>query len=229
MNLKSRAKRKKRRFFLFGGYRKPIKLRMVHVYFLTMMLLAICWFSVMFIDTGIYRKTTTCNDINVERDAYLCFDVNVNNYLHAEPVDCTKVIDDLDVHVLCYLKYYNIATAASIAFSFMQLIVFGIYITFAITLFCVAKWKYGNIFIGLIWAVSAILIVVVIVVIVIALDNSDDTKYETINFLYGDRVARYIICVLGCLTVVLLAGLSPYNWLIKHEPKKLLPTFDSSV
>lgn len=225
-----KGKGKNKRIYLFGGYKEPRKPGMVHVYFMTMMFLAICWFIVMFVDTAIYRKTTTCNDINVQKNAYVCFDVNADKYHQAEPVDCAKVIDDLDVHVLCYLKYFNFPTAASIAFSFMQLIVFGIYVTFALTLYVVAKWKNRK-FVFIIWVLLAIIIVAAIISVVIAFDQADSTQNTGLNFLYGDRVPRYIICGLGCLTVLLLAAFSPYCWLIEHNPKKLYLTFafDSGV
>ena len=225
----AKGKGKNKMKFLFGGYKEPRKPLMVHVYFMTMMFLAICWFFVMFVDTAIYRKTTTCNDINVQKNAYVCFDVNADNYHRAEPVDCAKVIDDLDVHVLCYLRYFNFPTAASIAFSFMQLIVFGIYVTFAITLYFVAKWKNGKFISIIIWVVSAVIMVAVIISVVVALDQEDSTQDTGLNFLYGDRVPRYIICGLGCLTVLLLSALSPYCWLIEHDPEKLYLTFDSGV
>ena len=65
----------KRRTYLFGGYRNPKCPCMLHVYFLVMLLVVFNWFCLILIDTAIYRKTTTCNDLNVKDDAYLCFDV----------------------------------------------------------------------------------------------------------------------------------------------------------
>ena len=222
--------------FLFGGYKNPQHLRrarMIHVYFMTMMFLAICWFIVVFVDTAIFRKTMTCNDINVEEHAYVCFDVNANDYHHSKPVDCNEVIDKRDVHVLCYLQYYNFPTAASIAFSFMQLIVFGIYVTFALTLLIVrwhlvTKCKYKKYIIrvvsGLIIVVF-IVIPIIILIIIIILDHVNEAQNTGFNFLYGERVPRYFMCVLGCLTLFLLAGLSPYWWLIE-DTEKFYPKFD---
>ena len=94
----------------------------------------------MFFDTAFYRKTTTCNDVNTRQDAFLCFDVSES--IKDGPIDCTDPVnkDDPDVYVICYLQYFNFPVALSLAFSFAQLIIILIHISFTLTLWYVKNF-----------------------------------------------------------------------------------------
>ena len=86
-----------------------------YAYLSLMGFLIVLWFLVVLVDSLIYRKTTTCNDINVDDDSYVCFDLN-NKW---EIVDCQS--DQRSRNVFCYL--YTISPSAfGIAFSVASLI-----------------------------------------------------------------------------------------------------------
>lgn len=210
-----------RREYLFSGYRIPRQPWMLHIYYLAMLLVVFNWFVIMLIDTAFYRKTTTCNDLNVRRNAYLCFDVSKPT--SAGPIDCTKqeIKDDLDIHVLCYLENFNFPTAISLAFSFAQLIIVSIHISFTFTLWCVRKFSPSA-------AISVNVLVVAIytvIVIICAIIADSDKHDEGSNFFYGDRMMRIFMVIWGFVTVILLTLFSPYNWLIDKHYRQYLSSY----
>ena len=213
-----------RREYLFGGYRIPKNPHLLHAYYLAMLVTVANWFFVMFFDTAFYRKTTTCNDLNVRRDAYLCFDVSQS--ILAGPVNCTDptIRDDLDIYVLCYLKFFNIPVALSLAFSFAQLMILLIHISFALTLWCVKNFKpYAS------FALHAILFVLYVTLFfcygVVVGVNANDVQYEGPNLFYGGRILRILMVILGGVTLFLLTLLSPYSWLIDKHYREHCPTY----
>ena len=213
-----------RREYLFGGYRIPKNPHLLHAYYLAMLVTVANWFFVMFFDTAFYRKTTTCNDLNVRRDAYLCFDVSKS--ILAGPVNCTDptIRDDLDIYVLCYLKFFNIPVALSLAFSFAQLMILLIHISFALTLWCVKNFKPYAAF-----ALHAILFVLYVTLFfsygVVVGVNANDVQYEGPNLFYGGRILRIFMVILGGVTLLLLTLLSPYSWLIDKHYREHCPTY----
>ena len=88
------------REILLGGYRILRKLWMFHLYCLAMIYIVANWFLIMFFDTFLYRKSSTCNDLDVRDDAYLCF--NVERSIKTPPIDCTdpRVRDNDDIYVI---------------------------------------------------------------------------------------------------------------------------------
>jgi hypothetical protein len=212
-----------RREFLLGGYGVPKRPFMVHAYFLTMVLLVANWFLVMFFDTAFYRKTTTCNDLNTRRDAYLCFDVSKS--ILAGPTNCTDPVikDDLDIYVLCYLQYFNFPVALSLAFSFAQLVILLIHISFTLTLWCVKNvTPYAALVIHLIMLVSYIIFWVVYLPILYT--NVNNLEYKG-NLFYGHRILRFFMAFLGLLTLLFLTIFSPYKWLIDKNNREHRPTY----
>lgn len=213
-----------RREFLFGGYGIPKRPWRVHAYYLAMLMVVANWFFVMFFDSAFYRKSTTCNDLNVRRDAYLCFDISKS--ILAGPTNCTDpaIRDDLDIYVLCYLEFFNFPIALSLAFSFSQLMIILIHISFALTLWCVKNFT----------PIAAIVIHVILCVLylmfflvygpIVGL-NVNDVKFQGINIFYGDRVLRMVMVFLGFITIVLLTILSPYYWLIDKYHREYRPTY----
>ena len=59
---------------------------MLHIYFLLIIFAVFNLGAAMFVDNFFYRKTTTCNDLNVRNDAYQCF--NAEDPLESDPVEC---------------------------------------------------------------------------------------------------------------------------------------------
>ena len=216
-----------RQEFLFGGYRNPKRICCLHTYFLTMLVIVLNWFLLMFFDTAFYRKTTSCNDINVKRDAYMCFDVS--KPLSDGPIDCTANEQNDDLHVLCYLKSFNIATALSLAFSFAQLVILLIYISFSYTLWCVKNCNARcALFSHVVILVAYIVFGCLVYGLLIGL-NAKDLKYsEGWNIFYGDKILHIIMFVCCGVTIFFLTLLSPYCWLIRDN-KEHYPTFKEEV
>ena len=207
-----------RRELVLGGYGVPKRPYMLHVYFLTMVLVVANWFFVMFFDTAFYRKSTTCNDLNTRRDAYLCFDVSKS--ILAGPTNCTDpaIKDDLDIYVLCYLQYFNFPTALSLAFGLAQVIILLIHISFTLTLWCVKNFTpYAALVIHLIILISYIIFWVVYLPILYT--NVNEVEYRG-NLFYGHRILRYFMGFLGLLTLFFLTIFSPYEWLIDKNSSK---------
>lgn len=55
-----------------------------------MIFVAINCFFIMFVDNFLYRKSTTCNDLNVRNDDYSCFDVK--DPLPSFPGNCSDPV-----------------------------------------------------------------------------------------------------------------------------------------
>ena len=70
--------------YLFEGckYEKSKSKCCLHAYFTLMIFVATNWFFIMFVDNFLYRKSTTCNDLNVRNDDYSCFDVKIHSQVH---------------------------------------------------------------------------------------------------------------------------------------------------
>ena len=214
-----------RREYLFGGYGNPRTPWKLHAYYLAMLLIVANWFFVMFFDTAIYRKTTTCNDLNVRRDAYLCFDIS--KPITAGPTNCTDpaIRDDLDIYVLCYLQYFNFPIALSLSYSFVQLIIILIHISFSITLWCVKNYTPIAAFL-----LHATLFIVYLVIFlfygfIVKTNAVANIKYEGFNFFYGDRILRFVMAILGGISLLVLTLLSPYYWLIDKHHREYCPAY----
>ena len=85
-----------------------------------MTVLAGLWFIVMTLEHLVYRKTGTCNDINVNNNDFTCF--NLKN--HSLKIDCTsEEAMDPNIEVFCYLYHFS-PSAVAIGFSTYQFILF---------------------------------------------------------------------------------------------------------
>ena len=119
-----------------------------YAYFITAIVLAITWFVLISIEGGIYRKTTTCNDINVQDKSFSCFAVtnktgpDKRRIIGTMPIDCA-IGKNPNISVFCYLFNLNPA-AIGIAFSIVNLIIAAITAYFKIAIYCVSKIKYGK-------------------------------------------------------------------------------------
>lgn len=100
------------REYLFGGYRYPKNICMLHAYYLSMIFVVFNWFIIMFIETAFYTKTTTCNDPDLKDNDYQCYYVTDKPYHH--PINCE---DDPTAHVICYIGNFRFPWAVSLAYS----------------------------------------------------------------------------------------------------------------
>lgn len=87
-------------------------------YFTILLVLLFFLFLSMFCNFFIYRKTSTCNDINVANNHYICFNIN-DGY---SEVDChlEKYTTDSNLEVICYLTDWDFFRALGIAFGAIQ-------------------------------------------------------------------------------------------------------------
>lgn len=109
--------------YFFHGY--------TYYYFVSVVTLACLWFVIMIIENAIYRKTTTCHDINVRDNSFTCFNVTKSDF---KPIPITCAIGKSPTtEVFCYLFQPNIA-AFGIAFSIFKLIIFGVTVYFKIAI-----------------------------------------------------------------------------------------------
>ena len=89
---------------------------MAYIYYVYMMFMSIMWFIATAIEFSIYRKTTTCNDINVDVKSFRCFDVGKKfSVINCDAPDITER------KVICYLYSPSIA-GFGVAFSTAKLI-----------------------------------------------------------------------------------------------------------
>ena len=142
---------------LFIAGRKVEKASQITSYFYltAMSILIVLWFLVVLVENIIYRETTTCNDINVDDDNYVCFNKKW------ERVDCQS--DQRSKNVFCYL--YTISPSAfGIAFSVASLISTLVSVSFRVALFFSdAKCSYvGIILIQVLIVIGSIFSVVIL-------------------------------------------------------------------
>jgi hypothetical protein len=179
-----------------------------------MLAVVLNWFLMMFVDTAIYRKSTTCNDLNIKNGDYMCFDVEES--IIRGPIDCEDSKYDKS-HVICYIKYWNFPVGLSLAFSFAQMVITVIHISFVFTL-CSGKKCSTCCAVLANWIAVCLYCAGFIVYGVFMGKNVHGLKhYEGVNFFYGLRVMRIIMVVWGFVTLFLIACCSPYCWLEKDS------------
>lgn len=203
------------RKFLFGGFKNPRCPWMVHIYYITMLLIVTIWFVIMFI-SAIFDKTTAYSDINGKST---CSDVSkaVTN-----PPDC----EDPEIHDTPAFHSFtnlNLAKAFSLAYGLTRLIMFGIHFSFKLTIWCVRKFSPCV-------ALSVNLVAITIYIIIISYSimaylNDDLPFSEEVNIFYAGGVMRYAMIGWGFITLLLLLLVSPYYWLINKYDRHYLPTF----
>ena len=146
------------REYLFGGYRYPKNICMLHTYYLPMLFVVFNWFIMIFIDNAFYAKTTTCNDPRLNESDYQCFDLTKPR--GSGPVDCSEVVPG-DPHVICYIRNLRLAYAVSLAYGVTESAILVTQVLFIATLWCTKKGHCGcaiimNLFLTIVYT-SAIL------------------------------------------------------------------------
>ena len=81
-------------------------------YYIIELILLGLLFLVLFCNFLLYRKTSTCNDINVKTEYSICFDIND----HYKKVDCISK-QEPDLQVICYLTDFAFFRALGTAFA----------------------------------------------------------------------------------------------------------------
>lgn len=173
-----------------------------YFYFITTIVLASLWFIAMAIENAFYRKTTTCNDINVQDNSFTCFDVTKSDF-DPVPISC-EIGKSPDVEVFCYLFHPNIA-ALGIAFSIFKLILFGVTVYFKIAIKLVES-DCGMYFMIV---AQGIFIALALFALPSILPSIHFATTIDIYFFRGSAVIRWFMFVLLIITAVLLI---PVPW-----------------
>lgn len=100
----------------------------LYTYFISVAFLATLWGMTLIAENLFYRKTGTCNDINVEDKSYTCF--NVHGYTQ---VNCLTEMRPSNTTVFCYL-YSPSPGAIGIGFGTYSAIIFGVTVYFNIAI-----------------------------------------------------------------------------------------------
>ena len=198
-------KAEKRQVYLFGD--KEFKIErcpcfhpvLVHgytyFYFILVGIVAFHWFMAMVADNLLYRKTTTCKDINVKDSSFSCFTIN-NHTL----IDCKDVMDN--VPIICYLYHGLTLAAFGIGFSVFHSIIFGVtvYFKFAVK---IAESKCGKCVLILF---QILLTVIPLFVLPSILPTVHFLTASNVYFFYGNAAIRWVMFVLICITPAILVN-----------------------
>jgi hypothetical protein len=172
-----------------------------YLYFILVIFLAFFWFIAMVIENGIYRKTTTCNDIDVKDNSFTCF--NVESQFNPTAIDCSAAIHT-NIEVFCYLYQPNFA-AFGVGFSIFKLIIFSVTVSFKVAI-KIAESQCGQV---LLLFVQILLLLVSLVALPSILSAVHFTATLEIYFFHGNAVIRWVMFVLIILTALLLI---PVPW-----------------
>ena len=177
-----------------------------YLYFSYMLVMCVMWFIAMTVELSIYRKTGTCNDINVEVQSFSCFDVD-NNF---EKIDCEHTPDIATRRVICYLYSPTIA-GFGVALSAAKLI--SLVGDFAYNLILRGTSKCGVCTAVLRCLGLALAVPGFVVFMVLGHNRIFDTNY----FTYGGIPMRYVQLLLLFFTVIGILLLSPWKTYSNEE------------
>ena len=171
-----------------------------YFYFTYMLLMCCLWFIATAVELSIYRKTGTCNDINVKVQSFSCFDVG-NDYAK---IDCKNTSDIDTRHVICYLYSPNIA-GFGVAYSAAKLI--SVLADTAFTTVLKLTYLTGAELAGFLRILS---LVSALVCLSLFLWATQTERLEEDYFTYGGIPMRATQLLLLCLTVAGVILLPPW-------------------
>ena len=179
-----------------------------YFYFISVAILASFCFLAMLVENGLYRKTTTCNDINVEDSSYACFNMTRRKDFKLKRVDCS-LRGNGNINVFCYWYQPNAATfgIAFSTFSFV-LVVVAVYFKIAIK---IVEFPCVRYLLAVLQICAIILSSIVLLAILPTLHYTEtkQTKDTTIYFFHGNAVVRWALFFLTHFTVTLVI---PVPW-----------------
>ena len=217
--------------------KKRITRKWVHLYFVLLCFLIVFWAVATFSSSVLYRKSTSCTDLDVEDTDLSCFllsneDVpeGIQQIIDEEKGDlvpCDKVeeyIDEtnstFDLEIICYQYVLNPLAAAGIAYGAMKTIAFVIMMGLNVIFIFTKKYRdrlKGNEFpddkILVAQAVQLFLsfMVIALIIIVIALLHAiTSTKNSAFDYLRGEKFYNFSVTVLASVTIVFTLGLFPW-------------------
>ena len=184
---------------------KKIACCYTYTYFIVATILALLWLIAMTVENAIYRKTGTCNDINVLDSSFTCFDITNGSYEH---ISC-EIGSDPDITVFCYLYSPN-PGAVGIAVGIVNLIFFVITAYFRLT----TKMAENKSLIGLVIGLQAVLVLFTVITCIVLLVVHFRFKAE-LYFFQGNAAMRWAIFLLIPITA---AALIPVPWCFFTNP-----------
>lgn len=198
-----------------------------YLYFTLVVILAAIWAALVGIENAVYRKTTTCNDINVQDESFTCFDAK-----QYESYPCRASTggptSESNVPVICYLFSPSIG-ALGIAFSIFKLVLFGVtvYFKIAVKIVELGSWtKY------LVYVTQVILFIVITVGIISVYPSIHFTNTFSFYFFHGNAVIRLAMFCLLIMTpaVVIFVPLCGFtsehkmrNTVLERKQKRTSP------
>ncbi len=179
------------------------------LYFAVVLTLASCWGFVVFWNSSYYRKTNTCNDINVDDDSYVCY--TTKDY---EIVDCMHT--EKPGPVLCYLETKSFAAGAGIGFSIFQLMLGVGKVGFTVATWFASKGSYhcGSICFFIISIVVGVVLIAILIAYPVCAFELDHTSY---NVFFGHPVlvwwmyALLVITIFLCLPLLIALSCANYE------------------
>ena len=218
----------------------------VHMYFVLLCLLIILWAISVFSDSVLYRKTSTCNDLDVEDTDLSCFQLSTRNVPEGvqqiideeegELVPCEKVQNytqseniDFDLEVICYQTRLNLVAALGIAYGSMKVIAFTI-ISILSFILNITKGirdrpegisKPKVLLAQITQIVLSLMVIGLIIATVVILHQITGPRNSSFDYLRGEQFYQYSIIVLAGVTIFYTVGLFPW-WAFEplDNPKK---------
>lgn len=184
-------------------------------YFLIMALLGVLWFITITVERGVYRKTGTCNDINVMDNRFTCFRVKDKSV-----ADCSSEEDrNLDTDVFCYLLDIS-PSAIGIGYSMLTLVLFVTAAIFKIT----TKLAECESDCGRCALLTTQIILSSITIIAVIVIPPSIKHKVSVYFFYGDAVIRWAMYFLLIITIF-SGALVPWCGFASKK-KKYLPVVE---
>lgn len=185
---------------LFAGRElKPHKwaIAFTYIYFFYVTFIVLCWFLIILTDNLLYRKTTTCNDINVNSDRYGCY--FVSNSSRADCVELKLHPDVNKIDVICYLVNFEPTMALGVATGFAKFLTFVANVSFRTTV-VLSCTKYGRIF------VVGLQVLGTVVLLLIFCLGLGGISVNTLNwFVYGFIPMRLVMLVMVIFLAIAVA------------------------
>lgn len=219
--------------------KKRITRLWIQVYFVLLCFLIVFWAVSTFSSSVLYRKTTSCSDLDVEDTDLSCFLLSnddipegVQQILDDEKNDivpCDKVEDYIenqlqnstfDLEVICYEYVLNPLAAAGIAYGAMKTIAFVIITGLSVILIVTRNYRdrerdkeltNGKILIAQAVQLFLSLMIIAVLIIVIALLHAiTATRNSAFDYLRGEKFYSFSVVVLAPVTIIFTLGLFPW-------------------
>lgn len=199
--------------------KSPLWKLWTYTYFLSMFILSIFWFLVIFIDNLWYRKVTTCNDVNVEGNDFACYAItedkhNFDVQACIDPINGSVVQDP--GKVICYILLSSPGTALGVAVGVAKFMITIPDVAFHVSL-KLSDYHWGRIFLAMVQTLGFVLPIAFLISISIAQAAFGKSPSALRWFLYGFVPMRIFMFVLTTITIP-IAVMVPW-WAFHNDPE----------